>query len=56
MNQKNMDVNMSNWVDSAQERSCWRALMNAALDFRILLAMELVFGHEGRPLFYKPWN
>ena len=29
-------------VDSAQDRNYWRALVNAALDLRVPLAMELV--------------
>ena len=28
-------VNTSNWIDSAQDRDYWRALLNAALNFRI---------------------
>jgi hypothetical protein len=26
-----IDINMRNWVDSAQDREYWRALVNAAL-------------------------
>ena len=31
-----------NWVDSAQDRDYWRALVNAALKLRVQYAMELV--------------
>ena len=28
-------INAGNWVDSAQDRDYWRALVNAALDLRV---------------------
>ena len=28
-------INASNWVDSAQDRNYWRALVNAALNLRV---------------------
>ena len=28
-------INADNWVDSAQDRNYWRALMNAALNLRV---------------------
>ena len=28
-------VNAGNWVDSAQDRNYWRALVNAALNLRV---------------------
>ena len=34
-------INTKNWVDSAQDREYWRALVNVALNFRISLAIEL---------------
>ena len=30
-----------NWVDSAQDRSDWRSLVNEALNFRVPQAIEL---------------
>ena len=29
-----IDINVGNWVDSAQDRNYWRALVNAALNLR----------------------
>ena len=28
-------INVGNWVDSAQDRNYWRALVNAALNLRV---------------------
>ena len=30
-----IDINAGNWVDSAQDRVYWRALVNAALNLRV---------------------
>ena len=35
-------INAGNWVDSAQDRDYWRALVNTALTLRVPQAMELV--------------
>ena len=35
-------INAGNWVDSAQNRNYWRALVNAALNLLVPEAMELV--------------
>ena len=32
---KEIGISMKNWVDSAQDRDYWRALMNATLKFRV---------------------
>jgi len=31
---KEIGINMRNWVDSAQERDYWRALVNVALNLQ----------------------
>ena len=35
MNLKEIGINTRNWVDLAQNRDFWRALMNAALNLRV---------------------
>ena len=35
MDLKEIDINTRNWVDSAQDRDYWRALVNAALNLRV---------------------
>ena len=35
INLKGIVINMRNWVDSAQDKNCWRALVNAALNLRV---------------------
>ena len=35
MDLEEMGINAGNWVDSAQDRHCWRALVNAALNLRV---------------------
>ena len=37
-----IDIDMSNWVDSALDRDYWRALVNAALSLRVPSTIELV--------------
>ena len=39
---KEIGINTRNWVDSAQDRDYWRALVNVALNLRVQQAMELV--------------
>ena len=35
MDLEEMGINASNWVDSAQDRDYWTALVNAALNLRV---------------------
>ena len=35
MDLEEIDMNAGNWVDSAQDRTYWRALVNAALNLRV---------------------
>ena len=35
MDLEEVDISAGNWVDSAQGRSYWRALVNAALNLRV---------------------
>ena len=42
MDLKDIGINTRNWVDSVQDRDYRRALVNAELNLRIPLAMELV--------------
>ena len=35
MDLEEIGINARNWVDSAQEKNYWRALVNAALNFRV---------------------
>ena len=35
MDLEEMGINAGNWVDSAQDKDCWRAFVNAALNLRV---------------------
>ena len=35
MDLEEIGINADNWVDSAQDRNYWRALVNAALNLRV---------------------
>ena len=35
MDLKEIDINIGNWIDSAQDRDYWRAFVNAALNLRV---------------------
>jgi len=40
MDLEEIGINAGNWVDSAQDRDYWRALVSAALNLRVPLAMQ----------------
>ena len=40
MDLKELRINRRNWVDSAQDKDYWRALVNAALKLRVPYATE----------------
>ena len=42
MGLEEIGINAGNLVDSAHDRDYWRALANAALNFQVPYAMELV--------------
>jgi hypothetical protein len=42
MDLEEIGINEGNWVDSAQDRHYWRALVNAAFNLQVPQAMELV--------------
>jgi hypothetical protein len=42
MDLKEIGINERNWVDSAQDRDYWSALVNAGLNLRVPLLMRLV--------------
>ena len=42
MDPKEIGINTRNWVDLAQDMHYWRALVNVALNLRVLYAIELV--------------
>ena len=42
MDLEEIGINAGNWVDSAQDKNYWRALVNAALNLWVPLAIELV--------------
>ena len=44
MNLEEIGINAGNWVDSAQDRDYWRALVNAALNLRVSISHGLSLG------------
>ena len=42
MDLEEMGINAGNWADSALDRNYWRAVVNAALNLRVPVSMELV--------------
>ena len=42
MDFEEIGISAGNWVDLAQDRNYWRALVNATLNLRVPEAMELV--------------
>ena len=55
MDLEEIGINAGNWVNSAQGRNYWKALVNAALNIRVPLAMELVKS-MGESLIGRPWH
>ena len=39
--EEEIGINTRNWIDLAQERANWRALLNATLNLRVPQAMDL---------------
>jgi hypothetical protein len=39
MDLKEIGINTRNWIDSAQDRDYWRALLNGTLNFRVPYAI-----------------
>ena len=52
MDLKEIGINTRNWVESAQDRDYWRALVNLALNLRVPKGMELV-GYEKKRWIQK---
>ena len=42
MDLEEISINAGKWVDSAQDRDYWRALVNAAFNLRVPQDMELI--------------
>ena len=42
MGLKEIGTNKRNWVESAQDMDYWKTIVNAVLDLRVPLAIELV--------------
>ena len=42
MDLREIGINTRNWVDSAQDKDYWRALVNVVSNLRVPWAMELV--------------
>ena len=42
MDLEEIGISAGDWVDSAQDRNYWRALVNATLNLRVPYAMELL--------------
>ena len=53
MDLEEMGINTSNWVDSAQDRDYWTALVNAALNTRVPLTIELVIYFESSVMVHN---
>ena len=46
MDLKEIGIKTINWIDSAQDRDYWWALVNAALNLRVPYATELVHNNN----------
>ena len=42
MDLEEIGIKTGNWIDSAEDRDYWRALVNVELNFRITQAIELI--------------
>ena len=52
MDLKEIGINTRNWVDSAQDRDYWRALVGAILNLQVPKAMELVINQKSKNVFF----
>ena len=53
MDLEEIGINAGNWVDSAQDRDYWRALVNAVLNLRVPLAIFIYLSLNIENLTFK---
>jgi hypothetical protein len=57
MDLKYIGVNTRSWINSAQATDYWRDLLNAALNIRVLLVIELVILYAAPyKMFLQPYS